>query len=111
MDDIEEIEEVYKETKRERRIRNRLRMIARGKRYYKENYSRVWDKHFYEEAEMNGRKYHNNLKVCSCDNCCNPRRSGLSSGRYKLTNQELRELYDANQQFAEIGLSNLRRKS
>ncbi len=112
MDDIEEIE-VYKESKRERRIKNRLRMIERGKRQYKQNYFRVWwsHSHYYEEAEMHGRRFHDNLQACSCDMCCNPRRSGWNSPRYRLTNQERRALQDANQQFTEIGLHKRKRKS
>ena len=115
MDDIEDIEDItYKESKRERRIKNRLRMIARGKRHYKQNFSSPWSgvhKHFAEEAEMHGRRHHDHLAVCSCDVCGNPRHSGWNSPKYRITNQERRALQDANHQFEEIGLYSNRRKS
>ncbi len=117
MDDIEEVEDVtYKESKRERRIKNRLRMIARGKRHFRQNnnhWQYAWEpyKHFAEEAEMYGRKFHDYLQICSCDACGNPRHSGWTSPKWRITNQERRALQDANQQFAEIGLQRRRKKS
>ena len=92
--------EPYKEKKRERRIRDRNRMIQHGK----EVFYMMWGsysyspgsfrhyQHFDHEAEMYGRKYYNNLKACSCDICCNPRRSPYSKEKYRLTMQERKEL-------------------
>ena len=87
MDELEE--ELYREPKRARRIRNRMRMIARGRRYRLQlNWWSNDEKHRLHEAEMHGRYYHDHLARCGCDICCNPRHSMLSSGRFKLTMQE-----------------------
>lgn len=87
MDEIEE--ERYREPKRARRIRDRMRMIARGRSYRLQlNWWSNDEKHRLHEAEMHGRYYHNHLAVCSCNICGNPRRSMSSSGRFKLTMQE-----------------------
>lgn len=89
-------------------------MIARAKRQYKQNFSRVWtcyEPYFDERAEMHARRLHDNLQACSCDMCCNPRHSGWSSPKYRLTNQEKRALQSANQQFEEIGLERKQKKS
>ena len=89
MEEIEE--EYYRESKRDRRIRDRMRMIARGRRYrLQENWWWAVSKHRRESAEMHGRLYHDHLKMCSCDVCCNPRHSGYSKGQIKLTMQERR---------------------
>ncbi len=89
--------EPYKEKKRERRIRDRERMIQHGKQvfymmwgscYYTPNDFR----HFRHEAEMHGRKFYNNLKICSCPICCNPRRSLWSKAKLRLTMQERKAL-------------------
>jgi len=83
-----------------RRIRDRERMIQHGK----EVFYIMWGsysysprsfrhyQHFHYEAEMHGRKYYNNLKMCSCDSCCNPRRSLWSKAKYRLTMQERKAL-------------------
>ena len=92
--------EPYKEKKRERRIRDRERMIQHGKHVF----HMMWGSYIFSpntyrrheqydlEAEMYGRKYYNNLKACSCDICCNPRRSPYSKEKYRLTMQERKEL-------------------
>ena len=105
----------YKESKRERRIRNRLRMISRGRTQYRHdhpNNTYYWlpDQHFLEHAEMHGRKFHDNLCLCSCDVCGNVRRSGWSSGRQGLTIQERRAISNDNEYFEELGLTGQRRK-
>lgn len=92
--------EPYKEKKRERRIRDRNRMIQHGKTVFRMMWgSYIFSPNTYErheqydlEAEMYGRKYYNNLKACSCDICCNPRRSPYSKEKYRLTMQERKEL-------------------
>lgn len=105
--------EPYKEKKRERRIRNRLRMTAKGRSYFKIRHSYYFTEsapHFYEEAEMHGRKFHDNLCVCSCDQCCNPRRAEWTSGRHGLTLQERRAIQNDNEYFEELGMSEKQRK-
>ena len=89
-----------KELKRQRRIRDRNRMIARGRNIDLKNQDRWFgsDPYRYERAEMYGRYYHNHLKICSCDVCGNPRRGGWTSGRFKLTMQERRARHDEKEQ-------------
>lgn len=90
----------YKEKKRERRIRDRERMIQHGKQVFymmwgSYSYSPTCfqhPEHFDHEAEMHGRLYYNNLKVCSCEICCNPRHSRWSKGKLRLTMQERKAL-------------------
>ncbi|KKL92262.1 hypothetical protein LCGC14_1886440 [marine sediment metagenome] len=92
--------EPYKEKKRERRIRDRERMIQHGKQVFymmwgsysfsPRSFQRY--QHFVHEAEMYGRKYYNNLKACSCSICCNPRRNGWNKEKQRLTIQELKAL-------------------
>lgn len=92
--------EPYKEKKRERRIRDRERMIQHGKDvFYMMWGSYVFSLNAYQrhkqfdyEAEMYGRKFHDNLKMCSCPMCCNPRRNLWSKARYRLTMQERKAL-------------------
>lgn len=92
--------EPYKEKKRERRIRDRNRMIQRGKQVFymmwgSYSYSPICfrhPEHFEHEAEMHGRKYYNNLKACSCPICCNPRHSIWSKAKFRLTMQERKAL-------------------
>ena len=90
----------YVEPKRAERIRHRERMIAKGRNIELQRDWWYWggDPHRYERAEMYGRYYHNHLAVCSCDSCCNPRRSGWSKGKYKLTIHERRADYDEKDQ-------------
>lgn len=47
---------------------------------------REWD--FWKDVEYYSRKWRDNITVCSCENCRNPRRSGWSSNKDKLTIQE-----------------------
>lgn len=92
--------EPYKEKKRERRIRDRERMIQHGKQvFYMMWGSYIFSPNSYQrheqfdhEAEMHGRKYYNNLKVCSCPICCNPRHNEWTKGKYRLTIQERKAL-------------------
>lgn len=92
--------EPYKEKKRERRIRDRERMIQHGKQVFymiwgDYSFSSVSFEHyerFKHEAEMYGRKFYNNLKACSCPICCNPRRNLWSKAKYRLTMQERKAL-------------------
>lgn len=89
--------EPYKEKKRERRIRDRERMIQHGKRVFYAMWADCYrtpddSKHIEHEAEMHGRKYYNNLKICSCPICCNPRRSLWSKAELRLTMQERKAL-------------------
>lgn len=87
MDEIEE--ERYREPKRARRIRDRTRMIAKGRTYRLQlNWWSNDEKHRLHEAEMHGRYYHDHLAICSCDGCGNQRRSGWTAGQFKLTMQE-----------------------
>lgn len=88
----------YKEKKRERRIRDRERMIQHAKQVFyiiwgDYSFSPVSFQHyerFEHEAEMHARIYYNNLKACSCDICCNPRHSIWNKGKSRLTIQELK---------------------
>ncbi len=89
----------FVEPKRAERIRHRRRMIAKGCSYRLQlNWWSNDEKHRLEEAEMYGRYNHNHLAVCSCAACGNPRRSGWSKGKHKLTMQELRADHDEKDQ-------------
>lgn len=98
--------EPYKEKKRERRIRNRFRMIAKGRRYWLEShyfprFNGSKSRFVLHEAEMYGRYRHDNLCICSCDMCGNPRHSKYYSGKSKLTFQEYQALIDEKEQIDE----------
>lgn len=69
------------ETRRERRIRDRLRMKAKAARIYPHDPKR---------------RHADNLAVCSCHMCCNPRRNDFLGRRDKLTIQEQRHLQDGH---------------
>ena len=105
--------EPYREARKERRIRNRLRMIKRARRYFFQGnyYAQGNPPHINEEAEMHARYMHNNLCACSCDACGNQRNSGYSSGRFRLTIQERRAIDNANDFYKDMGFDNKRRKS
>lgn len=83
----------FREPKRAKRIRKRLDKVRRARNKFLETY---WyfhlskSQHRLEQAEMFARYHADNMKSCSCDACCNPRRSGYSSGKYKHTMQEIR---------------------
>lgn len=81
------------EPKRARRIRQRLRMIARGRNHELQRNAYWWngkDRHRRERAEMFGRYHHNHLALCSCNVCGNPRHNDWGSDKYRLTLQERR---------------------
>lgn len=103
----------YKESKKERRIRNRLRMIGRARRYFFQgNYYAMGNPpHINEEAEMHARYMHDNLCACSCDVCGNQRNSRWSSGRFRLTMQERRAMDSMNEYYKDVGLDRKRHKS
>jgi hypothetical protein len=111
----------FKEPKRARRIRDRERMIARGRRvasrwhrqpeHHYDWIDRVkrrfivrqetWDEVF-EKRDYFARRNHDHLKVCSCYMCGNPR-NRLGAGGYNiLTMQELRALDSANTQLSDL---------
>lgn len=90
----------YTESKRDRRIRDRERMIARGRNIELQRIDWCWDGelHRRERAEMYGRYHYNHLAVCSCDVCGNPRHNGWSKEKDKLTIQEHRANHDEKEQ-------------
>lgn len=69
------------EPKRARRIRDKLRMKAKAVRVY----SRL---DLPGSDPMRHAKLADHIAVCSCNMCCNPRRSRLYSGQSVLTMQE-----------------------
>jgi len=74
--------------KRGKRIDEKKRNLKRWVRVVKDWY---WsDKTTEAEKVEHARKYANHGKLCSCDGCCNPRRSGYNKKREKLTIQERR---------------------
>lgn len=107
----------YEEPKRARRIRDRERMIARGRRVaakwhkvpdlnrewvnFEERqyvlHQETWDDVF-QERDRFARRNHDNLKRCSCHMCGNPRRRFGGGGYSILTIQEIRALDFAKDQ-------------
>jgi hypothetical protein len=59
---------MYKEQKRERRIRDKQRMKAKARRV-----SRLW-RSYYDGDSSRAMKHADYLAVCSCSMCGNPRR-------------------------------------
>ena len=119
---MEEVEK-YREKKRERRIRNRLRMIARAKRYAATFYyepdnpaiARMWKHEWWDmnhqlhtkmdtweevflARESWARMSYNNIVTCS-DWCCGSPRKHHKS----MTVQEAKAEENARQQFEEEG--------
>ena len=89
----------YRERKRERRIRDRWRMVAKGRRFFLEsNYWTRQPQFRLHAAEMHGRKFHDYLKICSCDTCGNQRHNRWNAGKDRLTMQERRALIDEKEQ-------------
>lgn len=90
------------EPKRARRIRDRNRMIAKGRNIdLQHNWHSSWhgkDWHRRERAEMFGRYFYNHLAICSCSICRNPRKGGWTSGSFRLTLQERRAFCDEREQ-------------
>ena len=109
------------EPKRARRIRDRERMIARGTRYQSHIYPKPYGKpgEGQEWRDLNGNLHvgfatwgdvlarrkmvgtvsADNLAVCSCHMCGNPRRHWR-----ELTIQELQAIESAKSQYVEAGL-------
>lgn len=93
------------EPKRARRIRQRLRMIARGRNHELQRSLYWWngkDRHRRERAEMFGRYFHDHLAVCSCNVCGNPRHNDWGTDKLRLTLQERRAKFDEIEQVKEL---------
>lgn len=73
------------EAKRARRIRDKLRMKAKAVRVYAKRTLRGDDPTRFA-------KLADNITVCSCHMCRNPRRSAFHSGSERLTMQERRAI-------------------
>lgn len=80
---------MYQEKKRERRRRDFLRMKERARRIQK----RWWQVNITEESCS---KLANNIKICSCYMCGNPRKWWD-----EITIQEKRAIIDAKEQYNE----------
>jgi hypothetical protein len=84
-----------KETSRQRRIRDRARMIAKAKRHA----SLLWTKPdpvagwkaTFAARDDYAKRNHDNRKPCSCEMCRNPRRSSWASAKDRLSIQERRK--------------------
>ena len=85
---------MYQEKKRERRRKDFLRMKARARRVQAE----WWDTHHTDpELDESSSKLANNLKICSCYMCGNPRKWR----RNEKTFQEIKADIDAKEQDGE----------
>lgn len=51
------------------------------------------------DAHRMARKLRDNLAVCSCDMCCNPRHNSWTSGTEKLTIQERKAYFDFSEDY------------
>ena len=95
----------YVEPKRAYRIRQRLRMIARGRNHQLQRSLYYWngkDKHRLEQAEMYGRYHHDHLTICSCNVCGNPRHNDWGTDKLRLTLQERRAKLGEIEQVKEL---------
>jgi len=78
----------YNKEKRGKRIDEKKRNLKKWLRVIKDWY---WFDNTPESDKLyHARKYASHGKLCSCDGCCNPRRSGYNKTREKLTMQERR---------------------
>lgn len=89
-----------KSQKRALRRHHRQRMIERGRKiYYIRNHWLLnWGNRHDEKALMYGITYHDHLATCSCDMCGNQRHNRWSSGKAKLTLQEIKAIDDEKDQ-------------
>lgn len=93
----------YYEKKKERRIRDRLRMIKKAIKYELNiYYANSLCNHKKERIEMYARYNYNHLKKCSCDMCCNPRHSRYNKGKFQLTLQERRIILNEKEQLIKL---------
>jgi hypothetical protein len=66
---------------------DRLKHIERLKKAR----AHYWGRNLTNDAKALGKLAHT-AALCSCEMCCNPRRSGFNKGKGRLTMQELRHL-------------------
>jgi hypothetical protein len=83
------------EEKRQRRRRDKVRMKARSRWIYGRIKSTRygWDESEYLDWLKRCERWADNIKVCSCSGCGNPRRSGWNK-KERITMQERRFLCD-----------------
>lgn len=74
------------ESKRERRIRDRLRNLERARRIF-----RRWPHTGEEWMERVAVRNFNNLKSCSCALCCNARRKPMGESKFTLAERRQRD--------------------
>ena len=76
---------------------NRTRAFRRKKHFAKINRAikivKSWG-YVYPSVEQNAYRIAENMKICSCEGCRNPRHSKWNSNKEKLTIQERRHLED-----------------
>jgi hypothetical protein len=86
-DEVDGYEESFKDSEKDLRRRRRDEKIRK-----KDKARRVWREAWgmknsdYEEEFVN--THADNLKSCSCNMCCSPRKSNIVKGGSKLTMQE-----------------------
>jgi len=93
---------MYKEAKRERRIRDRLRMIAHARKVVRRyhHYSADGKIDIEHYIENDARKNHDHLKTCSCMGCGNPRH--YFHGEERITMAERRAIEDEVDQLKDL---------
>ena len=92
---------LYLEPVRARRRREKNNAIRRAVKYIVSGY------YFPEDNEGildQARKRADNFTICSCELCCNPRRTDWTSSKEHLTYQELKAKVDLKQQYEEHNL-------
>jgi hypothetical protein len=76
--------------KRQKRFEQKTRNVVKWVKRLKKS-AKVERRNFTTEDEKNAHIRANHGKLCSCDICCNPRRSPLHKGIDRITIQEAKE--------------------